>query len=540
MKGSILKNTGRPAAAVLLALLFLTPATAAQVDTVIRDTKISVGSSTTLQLKIADEDVTPVSIPKVPGLDISYQGMQRTFQFINGKTWKGITLNFTVTAEKRGTYRIPPFVFESHGSRIKSGEVTLVVTQGAPGVSSARPSLMGRILLSKQSAHTGEPVIMRYYILSAGVSADFRGFRSIPESKGFVKKKFEEAVDDEVVQLNGKEWVQEHVASFVLIPAGAGVHDIGGGTAVISMQVEDSIFPFNNQRALNFGTVKLRVDPLPVKGKPADFRGDAGVFTIDADYSGDPVTVFNEKRIKVTVSGKGNLLTLSRPVLEGPEKGARVLVDEGERSIQISGNDLEGARTYIFTVIPEKAGACDMGKIGLSFFNTDTLRFDRIETGTVSFNVTGADTEEDRPAFDNDDSKKIDFNPLYFIGVLIIVSGTVLLVIMWERKRYRLVKGEKDDAGHEHVAGQGERRNYAHELRAAIRAGDRDGFLRIADSFLDEIISGAERDGNTETREISGGIRERIYSYKFGGARITDDEMEKISEEVTRLAKGRS
>lgn len=104
-----LKKTGR---AVLLLFLAVTSVNANEqiIEATISPGRIGVGERATLSLKVPDGegDIKPVKVPAVRGLRIDYSGAQHSFQFINGRTWRGMTLNFTITAEKRVHTISPP------------------------------------------------------------------------------------------------------------------------------------------------------------------------------------------------------------------------------------------------------------------------------------------------------------------------------------------------------------------------------------------------------------------------------------------------
>ena len=103
MGRNILKNTGRIIFFILF--VFLSGGIyAAEIETELSPSRIGVGESASLRLKITGKssDVKPVKFPALNGLKITFSGSSRNFQFINGKSWSGTVLTFSIYGEKKG------------------------------------------------------------------------------------------------------------------------------------------------------------------------------------------------------------------------------------------------------------------------------------------------------------------------------------------------------------------------------------------------------------------------------------------------------
>ncbi len=543
-----MKNPGR----LLLALTLLLTATwagaATELQTSLQKNTIAVGESTVLQVKLPGDasSAKPVEYPSVPGIEISYSGMQRSFEYINGKTWSGVTLNFTVTAMRKGNFAIPPFRFKDGDTVFQSRRVNLLVTGGgaAPDETAAPGRIRSLVDISKNRAYAGEPVIMRYFILAAGTGVQLDGFEKPPETKGFIIKEINEKIGSEVVTRDGVDYVKSHIITFFLVPAAPGNYRVGGGTAVVSTEERRggspfgpfSMFPFKTQRRLYFDEEPITVSPLPDDGRPENYRGDIGRYSIKADFSGDPVDVYGEKRIEVTVTGTGNILTLSPPVSGREPSNMKILSEDGEADFSLENDRLSGTKKFVFTAVPEEAGTCDLGSFTLAFFNPESGKYETVETEPVRFQARG-DADKNRMEFDSDEKNRVDFNVFYIAGVLALLAGSIILVIIWERRRISIVAGE-DETGGEVETDEKERIDeelplLMENLRKPVNSGD---FINTANrvlALLEKRASDRENAG-----EILGSIeriREENYRYKFGGRQITGPEMEQVSFEINDL-----
>ena len=548
MRGENLIKTGRIIIIfALTALAIGLPLRAAVLETRLDDGAIEGGDSTTLRVKLPGDtsDVKPVKYPSVPGLRIEYSGMQRSFQYINGKSFSGVELLFSVTGLKRGTYRIPSFSFRRGNETLRSGEVSLSVAAGSSGETGAAADVKTSVELSATTAYAGQPVIMRYYILSTGMRATVRGFEHTPDTKGFVTKMIDSAGDAAVRDREG-DYDRSLISTFALIPATAGVFQVGGGNAILSVETamrnrRDDFFGFgfpsiSQERSIGFDTKPITILPLPRAGVPGDFHGDIGNFTMRAEYSADGITVFGEKKILVTVEGSGNLVTMTKPHFVRETAGLKVISEDGESSVKIDKGAVRGSRKFIFTLIPEKAGTCDTGGLALSFFNPDAGRYQTISTKNISFAVKGDGSKPDAK-FDRDAENKVEFNPLYFVLIAFAVAGAVVFVAVWERKRYRIVAERDEAAGkNEPEPARVDDRDYITDMSRCLAAGDGNGFLKSAEKLIDRMRSDYGGPVPRELDRAMAGIKEKIYGYKFGGGSISSEEMKKIRQDILELA----
>ncbi len=543
-----LKNPGRYLLVIVLLLCAAAAEPADQLQTVLQDSTITVGESTILKVKLSGGSTSakPVDYPNVPGLEISYSGMQRSFEYINGKSWSGVTITFTITAMKEGKYTIPPFSFKDGDTVLQSRRVSLLVTQGADQAPEGNGpgQIQSLIEISGKNAYAGQPLVMRYYILSSGAGVQLDGFEKPPGMKGFINRQINEDVGSEVVTKGGIDYVKSHVATFTLVPTAPGSYRVGGGTAVISTEERRggspfspfSMFPFRTQRRLYFNDKLISVKPVPDTNKPENFKGDIGAYTMSVSYPDEPVELYSEKRIEVTLKGTGNILTLSKPEPEFDPPGVKILSEEGGADYSLKDGGLAGYKTFIFTVVPEEAGSCDLGRFTLSFFNPAKGAYETIESEPVVFQATG-DAEKNRMEFDNDGSDTVDFNIFYIAAVLVLLAGAVSLVVIWERRRMRIVAGEDnievDCEEDETVEIDQELPLLMENLRNPVHG---ENFINTANRILNLLEKKAMAKGNPDDVRVEiEKIREEIYGYKFGGRRISESEMKQVFSDINEL-----
>jgi len=534
-----LKNPGR-LGAILISLLCVSPhALAIEIDTRIEPRQVRVGEIAQLSIKVSGAgSAEPANVPRVEGLDISFTGTQRSFEFINGRTWSGATLSFSIVPSKPGSYTIPPVEIRTGTGRANSKPVKLFVLAGArEPQGGGEPRLSAAVSLSKRRIYIGEPVIMRYFLLHSGVQlGDKPVFEKLPSARGLVQRPIDENLPESSVLLKQGEAAKSHLASFVLIPAQGGRLEAGGGSVVVEIVESDSFFSFPRTARISCPLEELFAAALPAAGRPEQFQGDVGAFTITADYSKDPLSIFEEKKITVTVRGRGNFVSLSKPRAQPPE-GAR-LIDGGSRDLsRVAGDSLEGSREFSFSIIPEKQGVLSFEGFSLSFFNPETGRYHTIRTEPVRFEVKDDPKKRREETPDEKGAGTLDINLLVTGGIVLLIVGGAVFVVLWERRK---LAASAKPAGNEKPgdpAPQPARADgHLRELIGAMRMSEGERFLRVAERMLREMDRFPEA-GNAPpgAAEAMNRLRERVYAFKYGGGTIKQDDMNEIYEEIRKL-----
>lgn len=540
MKEQTAKNYGRIVCYLLAGfiLLFSTHLYASEISSELNRTTISIGDTAVLKVMISGEasDITPVKVPAVDGLKISYTGSSKSFQFVNGNVWSGIILNFSVFAERSGSYKIPPFVIKAGGTELVSQELTLLVRDGAPSDKRVPASafMRGEVELSSSKAYAGEPVVMRYYVyLSGGRPFRIDGFREQPHVKGFILTEVDEKIPPSIEISEGIEYEKIHAGTFLITPAAEGVYTVGGGNIVVTVDGGRGFFSFPEQRQLAMPRREIKISAISLRGAPSGFRGALGDFVIESDFSVKEARLFEEVKFQIIVRGRGNLTALHQPVVSGME-GARVIVDEGAPDFYLHNNIPEGSRVYSITIVPEKAGPVK-GGFFLPYYNPYTGKYETAETASVYFEAIGdnaaAAAASKITSSDGERFPLLNYILTGFAIFLFSAAGLYLFIRDWRSFRGTISSNgaevKERSAASAAASAADSRADLVRELVDARDRGDRDTFLRSAAKLIhisESMIGGADFEA----------IKDKVHLCRYAGAPLTDDEMKKIYDLLKR------
>ena len=139
-------------------------------------------------------------------------------------------------------------------------------------------------------------------------------------------------------------------------------------------------------------SIDLKVLPLPEEGKPADFSGLVGQFTMESELQPATVTMGESTTMTVRVSGKGNVKRI--PDLKFTAlKAAKIYADQPLLKVEQDENGHRGEKIMKWALVPEKKGRIEIPSLELSFFNPKTQKYTILTSPSHALSVLPADIE---------------------------------------------------------------------------------------------------------------------------------------------------
>ncbi|MFH1877484.1 MAG: BatD family protein [Candidatus Omnitrophota bacterium] len=385
--------------------------------------RVSIGNPLYLYLTFyGGQSVNRPDVPAVDGLQIKYVGpFPNTAVDSNGIT-QSITFRYLIIPMKKGEYTLGPFFAEYQGQMYRANPVVLVASDqpsggagpsysssaaGRPGLFSqgddlAAPYMKDRLFIviqvDKPVIYVNEVVPFTIKIYVDGLGLKDIEYPVYPHEGLSTGKFLEPERRHETYRGNSYDVLVFRQDLFGLKE---GDHMIGPATLKCKMVIRKemprrsslfgrSVFDddFMNSRfgyniypvELESNEVMVTILPFPEQGRTSDFEGAVGDFkmavSVDpADVKmGDPVT------LKITVSGEGNLDTVTAPRLEN-EEGFKVYEP------QVSKKEEEKIKVYEQVIIPKDPGIKSVPAVVFSFFNPYTRQYVTLKKGPFPINI---------------------------------------------------------------------------------------------------------------------------------------------------------
>jgi tetratricopeptide (TPR) repeat protein len=489
-------------------------------------TQISVGEAADLSVTADGAQDTPApSIANVDGLSIRYVGPSSQMSITNGRVAASITHHFSVSGLKPGGYTIGPIVIDSGGQRYDAGSVSLRVVAGAAGAAAAGDggeALTLTLTTTRNRAYLHErlPAVLTLKVGAVQV-ADVH-YPTVG-GDGFAIDTLHEPTQRREQTAHGSVQIVDFATT--ITPLRAGALTVGPATMELSVpsrqQRGDPFFRqfFGAERrpvTLTSEPLQLDVLPLPDAGKPADFSGAVGHFTMQVDAgprqlaAGDPVTV------TAKISGDGNLDGIHPPTFAESDAlkvyPPRVVPQPGT-SAGAAPPPGQPAATFEQVVIPEHPGGVTLPPLRFSYFDPEAGAYRTIAGPPIALTVqaaahaaepvVGASVVPAAPAkpaetlgrdivFIKDApgelrpiGRHLYRSPLFWAAQLVPLTAWIV-VTLWDRRRRRLHADPR--WARFSGAGRGVRRAIA-EAETALRAGDHAAFYDRLARAMSEYLS---------------------------------------------------
>ncbi|MCP4578980.1 MAG: protein BatD [Deltaproteobacteria bacterium] len=492
-----------------------------RVSAAIEPGSIAMGEAAILVVQVSGEQAGTPELMAVDGLRFFAMGRSSQYQSINGRVSATTSYLFQVQPEHAGDFVIPPVQVDIDGNIQKSEPVTLRVAQGAPRNSrgSALPSsrqpsqnrapsqagghikkgqLMSweegkpaflRVLPRANRAYVGEllPMEIKAYF-HQGVQASLRTLPVITGGAfacGELRDKpaqTEEILDG--VPYNVLTWYTamsavkegEHPVSAEL-DATLGIPEQSRRRSPFGRGLFDDDFFngfFQNIREepvkLTNPRLKIRVLPLPKMGRPKDFAGAVGQFTLSATATpqktmvGDPIT------IKMHIKGTGNFDRVSTPQLKMNEEWKTYRPSASFKPLNNAAG-YTGEKSFEQAVIPVDSAIKNIPPITFSYFNTEKEKYITLKTKEIPLTLTAMqaqpvqsttikavknrDESEESVSTEGKNSEKNDLAPIHvamgskvkslrplienpwFMGAQTLPVGAIFLGLFFSRRQKR-------------------------------------------------------------------------------------------------------
>lgn len=345
---------------------------------------IRVGESATLSIEVSGaQDVPPPALSAPDGVHIDYVGPATQVTIINGRVQASVQHRYSVTASKPGTYHLGPFAILYGGRRYEAEAVTLSV-----GAASSTASLPGggalRLVLRvpRTQLYVREKVPVEVLLYVGAVRAGDLQYPTLV-ADGFALDRFQEPAQYQE-QLEGQTYTVVRFSSS-LVPLRAGRLRLGPASTRLNVYerrrggfFDDPFFSQRRPVSLESETVELEVLPLPEEGKPKNFTGAVGRFSLDVAASPTEVRVGDPLTLRIVLRGEGNLDGVPPPALpESPQWRTY-------EPHPVSGEG--GALAFEQVVIP--ATAIDaLPPIEFVYFDPELQRYERKRSAPIALTV---------------------------------------------------------------------------------------------------------------------------------------------------------
>lgn len=488
--------------------------------------KIKLGTVGTMKVEVEGSmsGGTP-TIPSIPDLKFSY--VQAANNIVLTSQRKLITVShiYKVKASKAGTYEIPSFEMTIDGKPVKTNSAKLVVENSSSTENSDETSgITLKLSLDRNSLYVGEmvPATISLYV-KEGIQGNILT-NPVKESDAFGDMNYLTQPDESIERIDNQ--------NFSVIKWKTYITPLKSGTQTLEYRILMNIaMPQEQQdymhRHLNFFlssmlapakrveiyTIPLSINilPIPEDGRPKDFTGAIGEFTLE-DAKMDPLTleVGEPSVFKFSVKGYGNFQSISAPKLD-------ISKDWKTYTPKMDFNKADefgyiGEKAFEYVIIPQSEKILESPQAIFNFFSPKTGKYEELKKEPLKLTVVASSEKSTQPtasaittsSASTVENEKEDLLPIklsisqsvqsitpMFLSIkfwlLQLIPVTIILCIYLYKKKQ--IKLKTDSAYSRHVlANKAVQRNLL-KLKEAHNKKKLDEMIEAAENAIQEIIA---------------------------------------------------
>lgn len=365
------------------------------------------------------QNIPAPQMPTLSMFDVTSQGQSSNFSYDNGVITSSLTYQFLLLPTKAGTFPIDNISVVYNNKRYKGNKVDLtVLSKGSTvtqGLSDKAQTTDGKskdyfleAVVDNKNPYVNEQIILtlKFYI---AVQSFGSPELTEPTTTGF----WTEILGNKspyYQNINNRRYrVIER--KYALFPTQTGELEIGRAMIKVTVAsrsrsrggINDlfgNFFGRGEDVSVRSNIVKVKVKPLPIKGRPADFTGTIGKFNISTSVNKQNVEANQPVSLTIKITGTGNIKSVAEPNIPVDEDKFRVYRASTNENVSKVDDRIGGSKVFEEVFIPKRPGKLEIPAINYNYFDPKAGRYREITTNPIALNVTkpeGFVTSNDLP-----------------------------------------------------------------------------------------------------------------------------------------------
>ncbi len=514
-------------------------------------TSVGVGEAVVLSIVVENASAdAQIDAPRLPGgLElVGTQDFTEMQYSIPGGRQLTRRREFALQTSRPGRFRIPPVVVSIDNKAYRTNAVEVVVTGSAqPRSIESSDEAWLRAAMRPETVYVGRQSTLT---VTAGFSEDVRmrltrpPVFDTPSPTGFWVQDVPGGVASRLQSVNDRI-VETQTLQRAYFPLTAGSYALAPARAIIDVREGFLFAP--ETREIRSGSPKLFVLPLPERGRPRDFRGAVGWYSIKASVQPDTVAIGEAAQLTIELTGTGNIKATPPPTLAAIA-GVEQFTPTEDASVSFDGAVVGGSKQFKWVIIAQRAGAIELPAARFSFFDPRLRSYRTIATEPLTLFATPGPAGVDS-AVSGTALRAIRATPrrasLQFVRthwfLLLQLVPLLLLAALLLARRQRARKSDETILSEELARIGGAQlpfpaflRDLEGVIRSAVALRARDTSLRTAQvRVVGPRMQAAGVAESTATRTVA--LIERIETQRFAPAAVESVERAALLAEASAL-----
>ncbi len=371
-----------------------------------RDT-IGLDEQSVLQVIIrsTDQNVAAPTLPTLPMFEVYSQGRSSNISIVNGAVSASMTYRYILMPQKAGTYPIEQISVVHENKRYTASP--LVITVLDKGV--ATPQELEEQAADEQgdskdyfleaSVDNSKPYVGQQITLTLKFFIAVQSFGSPELTEPTLTGFWSEVLGNRPVYFQNIKNRRYKVIErkYALFPTQTGELTIGRAMIRTTIAARNqgrqdpfdifgNVFGRGTDVTVRSQAVTVKVRPLPEKGKPKDFTGTVGKFSITATIDKKDVEVNQPVTVVFKITGVGNIKSVAEPVMPNlPD--FRIYRSSSNENMTKLNDLLGGTKIFEEVFIPGQPGEQEISAVSYNYFDPEAGKYRSINTQSFKIKV---------------------------------------------------------------------------------------------------------------------------------------------------------
>jgi hypothetical protein len=351
----------------------------------------------------SSQEVRQPSLPKLENFTVvGGPQISTSWVSVNGRASMTYKMIWTLFPDGPGKARVPSIEFELAGRTHRTQPVEVTIASAASGSGSAPGTTQAqtdteevrlRAELADSEVWVGEPIPLTVTLYAIPRVTQF-AFHKEPELAKFWVEEIptDPSTDNRPVRIAGRVYRAYPVLRKILIPPGPGEYPIEPFIGQVTvMRSRDSFdwFRFGRSESELHRTSALQVTvrPLPTAGRPEDFGGAVGSYTMQTTLDRAEAIVDDAVALRVTVEGEGALRTARPPAFEAPPDLRVFDPQVKESTVETRSGKVYSKKTWEWIVVPLSPGDVTLPELRFDYFDPLSGSYATAQGDTLALTV---------------------------------------------------------------------------------------------------------------------------------------------------------
>ncbi|MGH8014954.1 MAG: BatD family protein [Candidatus Zixiibacteriota bacterium] len=371
-----------------------------------RDT-IGLDEQAILQVIISstDQNTAAPNIPTLPMFEVYSQGRSSNISIVNGAVSASMTYRYILMPQKAGNFPVEQIAVVHENKRYVADPITLTILDRGVATSPELEEQAGdagggsRDYFLEANIDNSKPYVGQQVTFTLKFFIAVQSFGSPELTEPVMTGFWSEVLGNKPVYFqnisNRRYKVIER--KYALFPTQTGELTIGRSiirTTIATagkgyrdpFDVFGNVFGRGTEITVRSQPVVLNVRPLPEKGKPKDFTGTVGKFSITATIDKREVEVSQPLTAVFKITGVGNVKSVAEPTIPDLQD-FRVYRSSSSENMTKLNDLLGGTKIFEEVFIPNRPGEQEIPAISYNYFDPEAGKYRTINTQAFKIKV---------------------------------------------------------------------------------------------------------------------------------------------------------